>query len=141
MDTALSLGAPANWAGNVIGVVLFTSGGILNILYSGYLMVVNKTAGYYRTEGSGKNLLFLVLMSVMWIGSFILYGVGATMMGEWGTVIGWSVYMVLSIAVTNIWGILQGEWEGVSHKTKKLMIQAFVILFIAVLIFSYSGIR
>jgi len=139
MDTALYLGAPANWAGNVIWVVLFTSGGILNILYSAYLMGVNKTVVCYRAEGSGKNLLFLVLMSVMWIGSFILYGVGATMMGDWGTVIGWSVYMVLSIAVANIWGIFQGEWSGASHKTKMLMSRAFVILLFAILIFAYSG--
>ena len=140
VDTALSYGAPQLWAGNVSWVILFISGGILNILYCGYLMGVNKTAGCYKAEGSMKNLMFLLLMSVMWIGSFILYGVGATMMGNWGTVIGWSVYMVLSIAVANLWGIVQGEWTGASRGTKMIMARAFGILLFAVVIFAYSGI-
>ncbi|MBN1293920.1 MAG: hypothetical protein JXB48_18930 [Candidatus Latescibacteria bacterium] len=139
VDIALSLGASPNWAGNVIWVVLFTSGGILNIFYCAYLMGTNKTAGCYRDAGSIKNFILLLLMSVMWIGSFILYGVGATMMGTWGTVIGWAVYMVLSIAIANIWGIFQGEWKGTSPKTRHIMARALVILFVAILIFAYSG--
>ena len=126
--------------GNAIWVILFTSGGILNILYCVYLMGVNKTAVYFKAEKSLKNLILLLIMSVMWIGSFILYGVGATMMGNWGTIIGWSVYMALAIAVANIWGILQGEWKGASHSTKMLMVRALVIIFAAIFIFAYSGI-
>ena len=138
-DIALTKGASPNWAGNVIWVVLFTSGGILNIFYCAYLLGSNKTAGSYRSKGSLKNFILMLFMSAMWIGSFILYGVGATMMGAWGTVIGWSVYMVLSIAVANIWGIFQGEWKGTTPKTKHIMARALVILFVAILIFAYSG--
>ncbi|MBT4485323.1 MAG: hypothetical protein HOC71_16775, partial [Candidatus Latescibacteria bacterium] len=136
---AVSLGASENWAGNVVWVVLFTSGGTLNILYCGYLIGVNKTAGCYRAKGSFRNFLLLLFMSTMWIASFILYGVGATMMGGWGTVIGWSVYMVLSIAVANVWGLFQGEWKGVSRATRMIMARALVILFAAIIIFAYSG--
>ncbi|MFC1692305.1 L-rhamnose/proton symporter RhaT [Candidatus Latescibacterota bacterium] len=139
VEVAQDLGASENLAGNVIWVILFTSGGILNILYCAYLMGVNKTTKYYKTQGSLKNFLFLLLMSVMWIGSFILYGAGATMMGSWGTVIGWPVYMVLSIAFANIWGIFHGEWRGVSSGTKIIMVQALCILLCAIVIFAYSG--
>jgi L-rhamnose-H+ transport protein len=139
VDIALSHGASENWAGNVIWGVLFTSGGILNILYCAYLLGVNRTTNYYRAGGSLRNFILLLLMSLMWIGSFILYGVGATMMGGWGIVIGWAVYMVLSIAVANVWGIAQGEWKGVSRGTKMIMARALVMLFVAILIFAYSG--
>ena len=139
LETAIAHGAHENWAGNAIWAVLFTSGGILNILYCGYQIGANKTAKNYKAQGSLKNLIFILVMSVMWIGSFILYGVGATMMGNWGTVIGWSVYMALSIAVANLWGIFQGEWSGASRKTKMLMAQGLLILLCAIVIFSYSG--
>ena len=139
VETALAFGAPANWAGNAIWAVLFTSGGILNIFYCAYLIGVNKTAHNYKAKGSMKNLIFILIMSVMWIGSFILYGVGATMMGNWGTVIGWSVYMALSIAIATVWGIFQGEWTGSSRKTKMLMAQGLLIILCAIVIFSYSG--
>lgn len=139
VDIALFFGAPENWAGNVIWVIMFTSGGILNILYCSYLMSSNKTAGCYKAEGSLKNFAFLLLMSLMWIGSFILYGAGATMMGSWGTVIGWSVYMALSIAFANAWGIIQGEWSGASRGTKMLMVRGLGIILVAIVIFAFSG--
>jgi L-rhamnose-H+ transport protein len=89
VDTALFFGSSELWAGNVIWFLMFSSGGLLNILYCTYLMGVNKTAHCYSMQGSLKNFGLLLLMSALWIGSFILYGVGATMMGAWGTVIGW----------------------------------------------------
>ena len=140
VDAAMFLGAHEDWAGNAIWAVLFTSGGVLNILYCAYLLGVNKTASYYKAKGSLKNLIFLFLMSAIWIGSFILYGVGATMMGTWGTVFGWPVYMILAIAVANLWGIIQGEWHGTSFETKMLMAKALGILFFAAVIFIFGGI-
>lgn len=139
IEIARSFGASETWAGNSIWLMLFTSGGILNILYCAYLMGINKTGRNFKAKGSFKNFLLLLLMSILWIGSFILYGAGATMMGSWGTIIGWSVYMVLSIAVANFWGIYQGEWKGTSHKTKMTMAKALGILLIAILVFAYSG--
>ena len=139
VDIALSLGAPELWAGNVIWAVMFTSGGILNIGYCAYLMGVNKSASAYTSPGIVRNFGLLLFMSLMWIGSFILYGVGATMMGSWGTVIGWSVYMTLSIALGNIWGIVQGEWRGAGRRSKAVMARGLAIILAAIIIFAYSG--
>ncbi|MFA6470562.1 MAG: L-rhamnose/proton symporter RhaT [Candidatus Latescibacterota bacterium] len=139
IERALSMGAPENWAGNVIWVVLFISGGILNIIYCSYLLIRNNSTKEYNNPGSWKNLGWMALMSAFWIGSFIAYGAGSTMMGAWGTVIGWSVYMALSIAIANFWGILQGEWVGASRKTRLLMIRGIGIIILAIVIFAYSG--
>ena len=138
-ERASAVGAPEAWAGNVIWVVLFISGGILNILYCARLMRTNHSTAAYRTPGSLKSLGLLAMMSAMWIGSFIGYGYGATLMGAWGTVIGWSVYMALSIAVANAWGIIQGEWKGASRKTRALMIRGLGMILSAIAIFAYSG--
>ena len=79
-------------------------------------------------------------MSVVWIASFIMYGSGATMMGSWGTIIGWPVYMILSISCANIWGVLQGEWGGeVSYGTKRLMGIGLATLLIAIVLLGYSS--
>jgi len=138
VETALSEGAPPLWAGNVIWVLMFTSGGILNIGYCGYLMGRNATAARYG-DSTLKNTVLLFLMSAMWIGSFILYGVGATMMGSWGTIIGWSVYMALSIALANIWGIVQGEWRGASGRSKTVMAWGLAVIFAAIVVFAVGG--
>jgi L-rhamnose-H+ transport protein len=138
-EAALAHGASPLWAGNAIWALLFTSGGTLNIAYCLYLLAKNGTAGRFFSAGWLGNAGLLALMSLMWIGSFILYGVGATMMGPWGTVIGWSVYMTLSIAVANLWGIMQGEWKGSSGRSRRTMAWGFALIFLAILVFAYGG--
>lgn len=139
LETARSLGAPELWAGNAVWALLFSVGGVVNIAYCAYLLRANKTTDAFVGAGSLKNFAFIILMSLMWIGSFILYGVGAIMMGSWGTVIGWSVYLILSIALGNFWGMIQGEWHGTSRKTRLVMVRGIVILIVAIGIFAYSG--
>ncbi len=138
---ALELKTPVSWVANPIWAVLFTAGAVANLVYCGYLFKKNKSFKEYRSEGFLKNLLLMALVSLMWIGSFILYGVGAGMMGAWGTVIGWSAFIALSISIAGVWGIAQGEWAGTSRKTQNLMIYGIVILVMAIFIFAYSGTR
>jgi len=127
------------WAGNAIWFILFSFGGIVNLAYCVYLFKKNKSFSNYFGKESFKNLLLIGLMSLMWIGSFVIYGVGARMMGTWGTVIGWSVFIALSIAIGGFWGIAQGEWTKTTFKVRKLAYYGISILLAAILIFAYSG--
>lgn len=140
MDAATAAGASEYWAGNAVWGVLFTVGGIINVFYCSYLMKRNNTAKEFKNPGLFKNVILIVIMSIIWIASFIMYGSGATMMGSWGTIIGWPVYMILSISFANLWGILQGEWKGdVSAGTKKLMGLGLITLLVAILLLGYSS--
>ena len=139
IDTAVSLGASAKYTGNIVWGVLFSTGGVVNALYCMYLMGKNKTAGNYRAKGSGKNWLLLVLSAIIWIVSFSFFGQGATLMGDWGPIIGWSMFNIIPIATANVWGIILGEWQGVSKGTMKIMATALVFFFIAIVIFTYGG--
>lgn len=139
VETAVSMGTQSNWAGNSVWAILFSFGGIVNIGYCVYLMRRDNTAECYREGGFLRNLGLIFFMSLMWIGSFILYGVGANMMGNWGTVIGWSVYMALSIALGNFWGIVQGEWKGASLATRKLMAEGVAVIIAAIAVLGYSS--
>ncbi len=141
IDLAIEYQAAPNWAGNSIWSILFTFGGLVNIVYCGYLFKKNKSFGEYKGEGFGRNLALMALVSLMWIGSFIIYGVGARMMGDWGTVIGWSVFIALSISIAGIWGIAQKEWDNTSRQTRKLMAVGIAILVLAIFIFAYSSMQ
>ena len=138
-DTATSMGAAENWVGNLYFVALFTTGGIVNMSYCVYLMGKNKTASNYKVKGSLKNFMLILLMSLIWISAFVLYGVGAIMMGTWGAIIGWSLFNIIGIAAANFWGIAQGEWKGASRGSKMTMAKGLVLLLISVAFFSYSG--
>ncbi|MFC1694324.1 L-rhamnose/proton symporter RhaT [Candidatus Latescibacterota bacterium] len=140
MNVAASSGASPYWAGNAVWGVLFTVGGIINVLYCLFLMKRNNTGKEYKNPGFLKNFILITVMSIIWIASFVMYGSGATMMGSWGTVIGWPVYMILSISCANIWGIIQGEWGGnVTPQTKRFMGIGLASLLVAILLLGYSA--
>ena len=132
-------GASPQWAGNVVWVLIFSAGGVVNIAYSLVLLKRNKTFVAYLFPGFLKNLVFITLMALMWIGSFILYGLGAGQMGQWGTVIGWSIFIAVSIAFGTCWGIFQGEWAGTTVRSRRMMFASLVILVLAILIFAWSA--
>ena len=138
MNVAVSLGASAKYTGNLVWGVLFSTGGVVNALYCMYLMGKNKTAGSYGAEGSGKNWLLLIFSALIWIVSFNFFGQGATLMGDWGPIIGWSMFNIVPIATANVWGLFLGEWKGASKGTMKTMATALVFFLIAIIIFTYG---
>ena len=83
--------------------------------------------------------MLVLLMSLIWILAFVLYGVGSIMMGTWGAIIGWSLYNIVGIAAANFWGIAQGEWKGASRESKMTMAKGLLLLLISVAFFTYSG--
>jgi L-rhamnose-H+ transport protein len=126
------LNVPAFSSGNTVWALLFTFGCIVNLAYCFYLMVVRKTVRQYLSGATPRNVGLSALMSAMWIGSFYLYGAGATRLGHLGVVVGWPLFISLSIVVGNIWGLSRGEWKGSSPKARRLLNLGLGILMIAI---------
>jgi L-rhamnose-H+ transport protein len=139
VELSLAKGAPTNWAGNAIWAVVFSCGAVSNLIYCIYLFVKNKSFSAYWDKASPGNLLLLALMSAMWIGSFVLYGLGAGKMGELGTVIGWSIFIALSITLANLVGFAQGEWANTSPATRRLLAAGLALLILAIIIIALSN--
>jgi L-rhamnose-H+ transport protein len=70
-------------------------------------------------------------MAVLWTGGLILYGHGASSMGELGSVLGWPVFLAIMILVSSLWGVFSGEWKGASLRAKGLMFAGLVVLMVA----------
>jgi len=75
----------------------------------------------------------------MWIVSFYLYGMGAAKLGKWGVVVGWPLFISLSIAVGNLWGILRGEWQDAPRSARILLYRGLFVLLIAVITIAGSN--
>ncbi len=139
LDLVQSHGTSPRWAGNAVWSILLSSGGVVNLAYCGYLFKKNGSLKEYRCPDALRNLCLMALVSLMWMASFCLYGVGAQMMGDWGTVIGWSVFIALSVSVAGAWGVIQGEWAGTSSQTRKLMLLGIAILVLTIFILACGG--
>jgi L-rhamnose-H+ transport protein len=132
-------GASQAMAGNAAWALFFTAGFVLNFGYCLFLMIRH---GTFRALANdfGRNFGLIALMAAMWIGSFYLYGMGAVRMGEkWGAIIGWPLFISLSIVVGNVVGLARGEWRGASPKARARLNLGLVVLLAAMAIFGLAS--
>ena len=139
INAAKELGTSDTFAGNSVWALFFTIGFVVNFLYCLYLMIQRKNVKDYVNPETGKNIGHGALMAIMWIGSFYLYGMSAVMLGKWGVVVGWPLFISLSIVVGNLWGIWKGEWKGAAKSARSLLTRGLVILVVAVIVIGISN--
>jgi L-rhamnose-H+ transport protein len=102
-------------------------------------MIRKNTLRQYWNSETPRNLGLSALMALMWIGSFYLYGAGATRLGRWGLVAGWPLFISISIIIGNIWGLWRGEWQAARASARRLLNLGLVILIAAVIVVALSN--
>lgn len=133
VDESLKAGASTFMAGNAVWALFFTMGFIPNAIYTIWLLNKNKSFNLFKQSAS-RNIFLGFLMALMWIGSFYLYGISTIKLGTWGVIIGWPLFISLSIIIGNLWGIAKSEWKGASHQAKVKLRQGMAIIFLAVIV-------
>jgi L-rhamnose-H+ transport protein len=135
---AVEHGASEALAGNAAWALLFTAGFVVNSAYCIGLMWKRGNFGLLAAE-SPRNIFLVGLMALMWIGSFYLYGTGAARLGRWGGIIGWPLFISLSIVVGNIWGLVRGEWAAAPAAARRRLADGIRIVLAAVVVFAVSS--
>ena len=136
---ALDSGVPDILAGNVVWSLFFTTGAIVNAGYCLYLMRRSRNVKSLLNEFKATNWLLLFSMSLMWAGSFYFYGIGCSMLGNYGLIVGWPLLITLSIVVGNLWGLYRGEWKDATSRSKKLLNMGLFILIMAIAVTAASN--
>ncbi|MGH9698726.1 MAG: L-rhamnose/proton symporter RhaT [Candidatus Acidiferrales bacterium] len=139
VSVAARAGIPEASAENTVWALLFTFGFVVNLAYCIYLMVRRRTLHQYWNRETPRNLGLSGMMGLMWIGSFYLYGAGASRLGRWGVVAGWPLFITLSIVVGYLWGLWRGEWRNVPSSARRLLNQGLFILIVAVITVALSN--
>lgn len=91
-------------------------------------MTLARTLGVYRRPGGALDALQVIAMSVLWISSIFIYGRSSSMLGPIGYSLGWPVFIALIILTSNVWGIMLGEWRGVSRAAFWKMLAGSAVL-------------
>jgi L-rhamnose-H+ transport protein len=139
VSTAERLGVSQASSENAVWALLFTFGCAINIAYCLYLMITRKTLGEYWNSEITRNLGLSALMALMWIGSFYLYGAGAARLGRLGAVVGWPLFISLSIVTGNLWGLWRGEWQSAPAGARRLLNVGLAVLIVAVIAIALSS--
>lgn len=124
---------------HTVWMLTLASGFLPFLIYCVYLMISNRSfKKYFVSKGAG-NWFYVGLMTLMWFLCIVLYGIGAEKLGNAGTSVGWLILMSATVIAGNTWGILTGEWKGVSKKIKRIMAAGIVCLVISILITGLTG--
>lgn len=139
VDRAVESGVPSSLAGNAIWALFFTFGSIINIGYCAFLIIRNKSMDQFMANMTLKNIKWGFIMAVLWIVSFYVYGVSTTKLGNLGNIIGWPLFMSISIIAGNLWGVWKGEWKGATSKSKIYLKLGIFVLIIAIINIALSN--
>lgn len=106
------------------------AGGLLpNIGYSIYLLRKKKTATLFRT--ATPDIYWSLMMAVLWMGAFALYGMSAAYLGIFGTSIGWGLFQIFMIITATVSGVVMGEWKQAPKQAVRILAFSLVLLVVA----------
>jgi len=128
------------WRGMPVLVVVLLGGFVINFLYCLYLNMANKTLGDYGKKDTPivGNFVFAGLAGAIWCSQFICLKTGEPAMGQ-TAYIGFAVLMAAAILFSTLLGILLGEWNGTSGRTRTRLALGLVLLICSAVIAGYSG--
>ena len=124
---------------NAVWVLLFTTGGLVNCLYCAWLIFSRRPGPRYFGPDTSRNLRLAAVMAGLWIGSFYLYGAASSRLGSWGVVVGWPLFIALSIMAGVGWGLHKGEWAEAPDGARRLRNAGLMVLLLAVTVIAGSS--
>ena len=137
-EAALSLGASEVSASDPVWAITLLGGLTINVVYCSFLLFRNKTWGDYKKPQTGSHWFLAALMGAIWMPSIALYGRAAVLMGNLGGSAGWGLYMGIIILISNFWGFVTGEWQGVHGKPIRLIVIGIALLLAAIWLIGYA---
>jgi L-rhamnose-H+ transport protein len=136
---SLESGAVPATAGYGVWSLVLGAGFIPNILYCAYLLHRNHTFATFFRSGWFRETVLAVAMAVVWLSGLFLYGWGATLCGEYGTSIGFTLFMAMTVASSSILGVSTGEWDSTSKRSRKLLAGGVAAILVSVAILNLGG--
>ena len=137
-EAAVERGAAIMNAENAGLALVFTANYLVNAGFCIYLLAKNRSFRKFSLKGTFRYWPMAVFMGILWPGGIVVYGMGTTMIGDLGAYFGFPVLMIVGIIAGNVFGILTGEWKGVTARPKRIMGLAITVLTAAIIVLGIS---
>jgi len=137
-DLAKQIGASSFAAANIIWPGYLLCGFVPYMLYMLYLHYKNHSFEVYYQKGVGKYYLFAIIMGIFSYGSLLVYSKASQLIGKFGPIIGWPIFMVIIILTSNFWGWKYDEWKNCGEKAENTMKFGLICFVIAIITLGYG---
>ncbi len=124
---AVRQGHSSETAGYTVWPIALLGGLLPNVGYAIYLLRRNRSwtglsAKWQPDAWCG------VLMGLLWMGAFAIYGVSSVYLGPLGTSAGWALFQIFMIMTANCAGIFTAEWRNAPGSAKWGIATSLVLL-------------
>ena len=138
-EMAVDRGHNPLFQNNVTYVVLLWGGLTTNLIWC---LILNFRNGSFKDYGNARvpltsNYLFSALAGTTWFLQFFFYGMGESKLGNGAS--SWILHMAFIILISNVWGILLQEWNGVSRKTQLTITIGILAIVASVILVGYGN--
>lgn len=140
MQVSHQLGAGTVTSTYPVWALVLTGAFIPNLLYCLYLLGKNNGWRLFGGVGWSREMMLALAMSVAAIVAVCGYGVGATLLGKYGTSIGFALFMGTTIFASNGFGILAGEWKRTSARTRGILAVGMTTVVVSVIVLNVGAI-
>jgi L-rhamnose-H+ transport protein len=131
--SAQDFGASSLSATNSVWLPFMWAGAIPNLGYCFYLL--NKNVTYKQFLNGGANhWLSALVMALFWFASTLLYGFSASLLGTWGPILAWPLFMSLIVITASLLGVLTGEWRNSGWRPLAIQWMGVSVLVLAVVV-------
>jgi L-rhamnose-H+ transport protein len=137
---SMDSGAQAATAGYGVWSLVLGAGFFPNILYCAYLFRRNRTFSAFLLDGWSREMLLAVGMAVIWLSGLFLYGWGATLVGIYGTSIGFTLFMAMSVLSSTGLGLLTGEWDSTSLRSRRWLAAGVTMILVSIVVLNSGGV-
>jgi L-rhamnose-H+ transport protein len=136
---SLDLGATPVTSVYAVWPLILCAGFIPNLLYCVYLLVRRRSWPLFVAQGCAREMLLGVSMGLLWLSGIVIYGWGTTLVGRYGTSVGFAAFVSAQILASNTLGIMAGEWKATSPRTRRLLAAGVAVIVVAVIVLSCGG--
>jgi L-rhamnose-H+ transport protein len=136
---SLALGATPVTSVYAVWPLILCAGFIPNLLYCLYLLSRRRTWSLFVAPRCLRETLLGASMGLLWLSGIVIYGLGATLVGRYGTSVGFAAFVSAQILASNTLGILAGEWKATSPYTRRLLTAGVATIVASVIVLSLGG--
>jgi L-rhamnose-H+ transport protein len=139
LHRSVGFGASAVTSTYAAWAVVLSGAFLPNLLYPVYLLSRRRTWAAFAQGNWVRELGLGAAMAVVWFSAIVAYGMGATMVGRYGTSLGFILYIASTIVASNGFGIITGEWKGTSSSSRKLLAAGVAAILASIVILNLGG--
>ncbi|MCC6698795.1 MAG: hypothetical protein IT365_24435 [Candidatus Hydrogenedentes bacterium] len=124
---AVDFGTPSSLASLSVWALALSAGFLANLTFCSWRIGRAGWSRYLQT-GTLSHWISTILMGLTWFGGVMLYGIGASKMGPSGAVIGWPVFIGMTLVASNVAGMATGEWRGTNSRCIRLLLSGVAVI-------------